>query len=108
MKTSTHTHENLTKHNIKRNHANIDRTEHIDDSVQLIKLLLFSQYRFLIRFTPQYPQLRCLSTIFALAHLLPLSLAHLPQQKTPFKLATLYNNSIAGEHPSFFLEEAIL
>ena len=47
-------------------------------------------------------------TIFSLAHLLPLSLAHLPQQKTPFKLAILYNNSIADAHPSFLLEEAIL
>ena len=48
------------------------------------------------------------TTIFTLAHLLPLSLAHLPQQKTPFKLAILYNNSIADAHPSFLLEEAIL
>ena len=48
------------------------------------------------------------TTIFTLAYLLPLSLAHLPQQKTPFKLAILYNKSIAGAHPSFLLEEAIL
>ena len=27
------------------------------------------------------------TTIFTLAYLLPLSLAHLPEQKTPFKLA---------------------
>ena len=32
----SHTHENLTKHNIKKKlYANIYRTEHIDDSVQL-------------------------------------------------------------------------
>ena len=42
------------------------------------------------------------TTIFTLAYLLPLSLAHLPQQKTPFKLAILYNKSIADAHPSFF------
>ena len=48
------------------------------------------------------------TTIFTLAHLLPLSLAHLPLQNTPFKLAILYNNSIADAHPSFLLEEAIL
>ena len=48
------------------------------------------------------------TTIFTLAHLLPLSIAHLPQQKTPFKLAILYNNNIADAHPSFLLEEAIL
>ena len=48
------------------------------------------------------------TTIFTLAHLLPLSHAHLPQQKTPFKLAILYNNSIVNAHPSFLLEEAIL
>ena len=41
-------------------------------------------------------------------YLLPLSLTHLPQQKTPFKLAILHNKSIADAHPSFFLEEAIL
>ena len=38
------------------------RTEPIDDSVQLINFLLFSQYCFLSHFTRQYPQLRCLST----------------------------------------------
>ena len=48
------------------------------------------------------------TTIFTLAHLLPLSPAHLPQQKTPFKVAILYNKSIADAHPSFLLEEAIL
>ena len=48
------------------------------------------------------------TAIFTLAYLLPLSLAHLPQQKTPFKLAILYNKSIADAHPSFLLEEAIL
>ena len=48
------------------------------------------------------------TTIFTLAYLPPLSLAHLPQQKTPFKLAILYNKSIADAHPSFLLEEAIL
>ena len=46
------------------------------------------------------------ATIFTLAHLLPLSLAHL--QKTPFKLALAYNKSIADAHPSFLLDEAIL
>ena len=41
--------------------------------------------------------------------MLLLSLAPLPQQKkTPFKLAILYNKSIAGAHPSFLLEEATL
>ena len=48
------------------------------------------------------------TTIFTLAYLLPLSLVHLPQQKTPFKLATLYNKSTADSRPSFLLEEAIL
>ena len=48
------------------------------------------------------------TTIFTLAYLLPLSLAHLPQQKTPFKRAILYNKSIADAHPSFLFEEAIL
>ena len=48
------------------------------------------------------------TTIFTLAHLLHLSFAHLPQQKTPFKLAILYNDSIADAHPCFLLEEAIL
>ena len=43
-----------------------------------------------------------------LAYLLPLPLAQLPQQKTPFKLAVLYNKSIADAHPSFLLKEAIL
>ena len=47
-------------------------------------------------------------TIFTLAYLLPLPLAQLPQQKTPFKLAVLYNKSIADAHPSFLLKEAIL
>ena len=47
-------------------------------------------------------------TIFTLACLLPLPLAQLPQQKTPFKLAILYNKSIADAHPSFLLKEAIL
>ena len=48
-------------------------------------------------------------TIFTLAYLLPLSLVHIPQQKkTPFKLAILYNKSIADAHPSFLFEEAIL
>ena len=47
-------------------------------------------------------------TIFTLAFLLPLSLAQLPQEKTPFKLAILYNKSIADAHPSFLLKEAIL
>ena len=47
-------------------------------------------------------------TIFTLAYLLPLPLAQLPQQKTPFKLAILYNKSIADAHPSFLLKEAIL
>ena len=47
-------------------------------------------------------------TIFTLAYLLPLSLAHLPQQKTPFKLYILYNKSIADAQPSFLLKEAIL
>ena len=47
-------------------------------------------------------------TIFTLAHLLLLPLAQLPQQKTPFKLAILYNKSIADAHPSFLLKEAIL
>ena len=53
-----------------------------------------------------------LTTIFTLAHLLPLSLAYLPQQqqlqKKPFKLAILYNKNIADAHPSFLLVEAIL
>ena len=45
--------------------------------------------------------------MFTLAYLLPLLFAHLPQQKkTTFRLAILYNKSIA--HPSFLLEEAIL
>ena len=44
------------------------------------------------------------TTIFTLAYLLLLSLVHLPQQKTPFKLAILYNKSIADAHPSFLLE----
>ena len=48
------------------------------------------------------------TTIFTLAYLLPLSLAHLPQQKTLLKLAILYNKSIADAHPSFLLKEAIL
>ena len=48
------------------------------------------------------------TTIFTLAHLLPLSLAHLPQQKHKFELAIFYNKSIADAHPSFLLEEAIL
>ena len=49
------------------------------------------------------------TTIFTLAHLLSLSLAHLPpQQKTPFKLAILHNNTITDAHPSFLLQEAIL
>ena len=48
------------------------------------------------------------TTIFILAHLLPRSLAHLPQQKTPFELAILYNKSIADAQPSFLLGEAIL
>ena len=48
------------------------------------------------------------TTIFTLTHLLPLSPAHLPQQKTPFKVVILYNKSIADAHPSFLLEEAIL
>ena len=48
------------------------------------------------------------TTIFTLAYLLRLSLAHLPQQKTPFKLTNLYNKSIADAHPSFHLEEAVL
>ena len=48
------------------------------------------------------------TTIFTLAYLLPLSLAHVPQQKTPFKLVILYKKSIADAHPSFLLEEAIL
>ena len=47
-------------------------------------------------------------TISTLAYLLPLSLDHLPQQKTPSKLVILYNKSIADAHPSFLLEEAIL
>ena len=79
--------------------------------MQLIKLLSFSQHCFLSHFTPQYPQLTTpfhSTTIFTLAHLLPLSRAHLPQQKTPFKLTILYNESIADAHPSFPLEEAIL
>ena len=49
------------------------------------------------------------TTILTLAHLLPLPPAHLPQQKkTPFKVAILYDKSIADAHPSFLLEEAIL
>ena len=46
--------------------------------------------------------------VISLAYLLPLPLSHLPQQKTPAKLANLYNKSIADAHPSFLLEEAIL
>ena len=48
------------------------------------------------------------TTVFTLAYLLPLLLAHIPQQKTPFKLAIRYHKSIADAHPSFLLEEAIL
>ena len=48
------------------------------------------------------------TTIFTLTYLLPLSLAHFRQQKTPFKLAILYNRSIPDAHHSFLLEEAIL
>ena len=62
--------------------VSIDRTEHIDDSAQLINLLLLS-HCFLSHFTPQYPQLTMpfhSTTIFTLVHLLPLSLAHLPQK----------------------------
>ena len=47
----------------------------------MISYNLFSQHCFLSHFTPQYTQLTCLYTIFTLTHLLPLSLAHLPQQK---------------------------
>ena len=50
--------------------------------------------------------------MFTLAHLHSLSLAHLPQQQQQqnkeFKLAMLYNESIADAHPIFLLEEAIL
>ena len=48
------------------------------------------------------------TTIFTLAYLLALPLAHLPQQKHHLNLLLLYNKSIADAHPSFLLEEAIL
>ena len=48
------------------------------------------------------------TTIFTLTHLLPLSPAHLPLQKTPFEVAILYNKCIADAHHSFLLEAAIL
>ena len=81
-----------------------------------MNLLSFSLHCFLTHFTPQYPHLmlpfhstpRGSTTIFTLAHLLPLSLTDLPQQKTPFTLAILYNKSIADAHPSFLLKAAIL
>ena len=37
-----------------------------------------------------------------------MSIAHLPQQKTPFELAAVYNKTIADARPSFLLKEAIL
>ena len=94
------------------------RREPTDDSVQLINLLSFSNsnsnsnfHNIVFLFDTTVPSAKMpfhSTTIFTLAHLLPLSLAHLPQQETPFKLAILYNNSIADAHPSFLLEEAIL
>ena len=71
------------------------------------EFLLFSHHCFLSHFTPPSMPFHS-TTIFTLAYLLHLSLAHLPQQKTPFKFAILYNKSIADAHPSFLLEEAIL
>ena len=76
---------------------------------KLINFWLFSQHCFLSYFTvPVANMLFHPITIFTLAYLLPLSLAHLPQRKTPFKLAILYNKSFADAHPSFLLEEAML
>ena len=75
----------------------------------LINLLLFSQHYFVSHTTvPSANMTFHSNTISTLAHLLPLSLAHLLQQKTPFKLAIIYNKNIADAHPSFLLEEAIL
>ena len=77
----------------------------------LINLLLFSQYCFHSHFTSQYPQLRCLSTQPLYSHQHICFLYHLlifHNKKTSFKLAILYDNSIADAHPSFLLEEAIL
>ena len=49
-----------------------------------------------------------LNHIFILAYLLPLSFAHLPQQKKHHFNWLFSIKSIAGAHPSFLLEEAIL
>ena len=75
------------------------------------ELFLFSQQCFLSHFTPQYPQLACLSTQPLYSHYYICFLCHLlifHNNKKPFKLAILYDKSIADAHPSFLLEEAIL
>ena len=91
-------------------HTHINRTEHIDDSVQLINLLLFSQHCFLSQLKPQYPQLTMLfhsTTIFTLAHLLPLSLARLPQQKkTPYKLSSITKALLTHTLASFWRKQS--
>ena len=78
------------------------------------KLYIIFTNCFLSYFTPQYPQLTCLSTQPLYSHYHICFLCHLlifhtkKEKKTPFKLAILYNKSIADAHPSFLLEEAIL
>ena len=75
------------------------------------KLFIIFTTLFFLLFHTTVPSANMLfhsTTIFTLAYLLPLSFAHLPQQETQFKLAILYNKSIADAHPSFLLEEAIL
>ena len=64
---------------------------------ELIFFLSFS-HCFLNHFTPQYPQLASMpfhsTTIFTLAYLLPLSLAHLPQQKHYLNMLSSKTNAL--------------
>ena len=77
------------------------------------KFLLFSQHCFLSHFTPQYPQLTCISTqplyshqhICFLCHLL---IFHNKKKHHLNLLSSLYSKSIADAHPSFLFQEAIL
>ena len=74
----------------------------------LINFLLISQHCFLTT-VPSANMPFHSSTIFTLAYLLALSLAHLPQQKKHhFNWLSYITKSMVDAHPSFLLCEAIL
>ena len=112
----SHTHENLPKHKEEDMLILIEQSilmtnDKLIHNNNIKNLLLFSQHCFLNHFTPQYPQLSRLSTQPRYIHISTSAFSvtcSSSTTKTPFKLAILYNKSIADAHTSFLLDEAIL